>query len=230
MKGTILLVEDDPALQASLALRLRNHGYVVEAASDGTEGIDKATGFPVDLIILDAVLPDRDGFDVCRDLRQVGLATPIMFLTARKRTIDKVVGLKMGADDYLTKPFSAEELLARVEVLLRRVPVGSGFGVHQFGSIRVDLRRAQVTRDNAAVHLSAREYQLLRHFIEYAGVTIPRGELLQSIWGYSEQSLTRTVDMHVSSLREKLEQNPRSPELIVTVSGVGYKFVGSKNM
>lgn len=230
MKGTILLIEDDPSLQASLSLRLRSIGYAVEAASDGTEGLEKATGCPVDLIILDAVLPDRDGFDVCRDMRQMGLATPIMLLTARKRTIDKVVGLKMGADDYVTKPFKTEELLARVEVLLRRVPAVYGFGVHQFGPIRVDLRRAQVTRDNASVHLSAREYQLLRHFIEHPGVTIPRGDLLQSIWGYSEQSLTRTVDMHVSSLREKLEQNPRSPELIVTVSGVGYKFVGSKTM
>jgi two-component system alkaline phosphatase synthesis response regulator PhoP len=229
MKGTILLIEDDPSLQASLALRLRSNGYAVEAASDGTEGLEKATGSPVDLIMLDAVLPDRDGFDVCRDMRQAGLATPIMLLTARKRTIDKVVGLKMGADDYVTKPFKAEELLARIEVLLRRVPAGYGFGVHQFGPIRVDLRRAQVTRDNTSVHLSAREFQLLRHFIESAGVTIPRGDLLQSIWGYSEQSLTRTVDMHVSSLRDKLEQNPRSPELIVTVSGVGYKFVGSKN-
>lgn len=229
MKASILLIDDEQSVQSTLGLRLRTEGYVVEAANDGAEGFEKATTSPFDLIILDVMLPDRDGFDICRDIRQAGLATPILFLTARHQTIDKVLGLKLGADDYVTKPFKSEELMARIEALLRRVPVRSGYGVHQFGPIRVDLRRAEVTRGGTPVYLSAREFQLLRYFIERAEATIPRSELLQSIWGYNEKTLTRTVDMHVCSLREKLEQNPKSPELIVTISGVGYKFMGSRN-
>ena len=229
MKANILLIEDEQSIRSTLALRLRSEGYVVDTANDGTDGFEKATTSPFDLIILDVNLPDRSGFDICRDVRQAGLATPILFLTARKQTTDKVLGLKLGADDYVTKPFKSAELMARIEVLLRRVPVRSGYGVHQFGPIRVDLRRAEVTRDGSLLYLSAREFQLLRYFIERAEATIPRSELLQSIWGYSEKTLTRTVDMHVSSLREKVEQNPKCPELIVTVQGVGYKFMGSKS-
>ena len=229
MKENILLVEDERSVQSTLALRLRSEGYVVDTANDGTEGLEKATTSPFDLIILDVNLPDRSGFDICRDIRLAGLATPILFLTARSLTVDKVIGLKLGADDYVTKPFKSAELVARIEVLLRRVPIRSGHGVHQFGAIRVDIRRAEVTRDSKPVYLSAREFQLLRYLVEHAELTIPRSELLQSIWGYSEKTLTRTVDMHISSLREKLEQNPKCPELIVTVSGVGYKFMGSKS-
>jgi len=229
MKESILLIEDERSVQSTLALRLLSAGYVVDTADDGREGLDKATTSPFDLIILDVMLPDRNGFDICREIRQAGQATPILFLTARKETIDKVIGLKLGADDYVTKPFKSAELMARIEVLLRRVPVRSGHGVYQFGPIRVDLSRAEVMRDGAQVHLSAREFQLLRYFIEHAGTTISRSELLQFIWGYSERTLTRTVDMHVSSLREKLEQNSKCPELIITVSGIGYKFMGSKN-
>jgi two-component system, OmpR family, alkaline phosphatase synthesis response regulator PhoP len=228
MNEKILLVEDEQALRSTLSVRLRGEGYVVDTAEDGLDGFEKATTEPFDLIILDVMLPVRSGLDVCRDIRQAGLATPIMFLSARHQTYDKVVGLKLGADDYVTKPFKAIELIARIEALLRRVPVRSGRGVHQFGSIRVDLRRAEVTRDNKPLYLSAREFQLLRYFIERAGSTIPRVELLRSVWGYESGTLTRTVDMHVASLREKLEENPRHPVLMVTVPGVGYKFMGSR--
>jgi two-component system alkaline phosphatase synthesis response regulator PhoP len=224
---SILLIEDEQALRSTLSVRLRGEGYVVDTASDGVEGFEKATNLPFDLIILDIMLPYRSGLDLCRDIRQAGLATPILFLTARHQTTDKVIGLKLGGDDYVTKPFKAAELIARIEVLLRRVPVRSGQGVHQFGPICIDLRRAQVTRDNKPVYLSAREFQLLRYFIERAGTTIPRTELLRSVWGYETGTLTRTVDMHVASLREKLEANPKHPELIITIAGVGYKFVGS---
>jgi len=230
MKESILLIEDEPALQSTLGLRLRGEGYIVETAKDGTEGFEKATTSPFDLIILDVMLPDRNGFDVCRDIRQAGLATPILFLTARNQTTDKVIGLKLGADDYVTKPFKSAELIARIEVLLRRVPVRSGYGVHQFGSIRIDVRRAEITRDGKPVYLSAREFQLLRYLIERSGSTVPRAELLRSIWGYSEDTLTRTVDMHIASLRDKLEEHPKRPELIITVAGVGYKFVGSREL
>ena len=227
MRENILLVEDEQALRSTLSVRLQGEGYVVDTAADGVEGFEKATTKPFDLIILDIMLPYRSGLDVCRDIRQAGLATPILFLSARHQTTDKVLGLKLGADDYVTKPFKAAELIARVEALLRRVPIRSGHGVHQFGSIRVDIRRAEVTKDEKPVYLSAREFQLLRYFIERAGSTIPRVELLRSVWGYDTNTMTRTVDMHVASLREKLEENPRHPELIVTVAGVGYKFVGS---
>jgi len=228
MKESILLIEDEQALQSALSVRLRGEGYLVDTAGDGVEGLEKAMTLPFDLIILDVMLPYRSGLDVCRDIRQAGLATPILMLSARHQTTDKVVGLKLGADDYVSKPFKAAELIARIEALLRRVPVRSGQGVFQFGSIRVDVRRAEVTRDDKPVYLSAREFQLLRYFIERTGITIPRVELLRVVWGYEANTLTRTVDMHVASLREKLETNPRHPELIVTVAGVGYKFLGSR--
>jgi len=225
MNESILIVEDEAALRATLSDRLRGEGYVVETAADGHEAVEKASNLPFDLIILDLMLPSRSGLDVCRDIRQAGMATPILMLTARHETTDKVVGLKLGADDYVTKPFESAELLARIEVLLRRVPIQIGQGIHEFGSIRVDVKRAKVTREGKPVYLTGREFQLLRYFIERPGTTIPRRELLQSVWGYVADALTRTVDTHVASLRQKLEANPKRPELIVTVSGTGYKFV-----
>jgi two-component system alkaline phosphatase synthesis response regulator PhoP len=226
MNENILLVEDEAALRATLSDRLRGEGYVVDTAVDGHEASEKAANLPFDLVILDLMLPGRSGLDVCRDIRQAGMATPIIILTARNQTIDKVVGLKLGADDYVTKPFESAELIARIEVLLRRMPIQTGQGVHEFGSIHVDVKRSEVTREGKPVYLTSREFQLLRYFIERRGTTIPRKELLQSVWGYEADTLTRTVDTHVGSLRQKLEENPKRPELIVTVSGVGYKFMG----
>jgi len=227
MNQSILLVEDEQSLRAALGVRLRSEGYSVDTAEDGEEGFEKATSLPFDLIILDVMLPHRNGLDLCRDLRQLGLATPILMLTVRDRTIDKVVGLKLGADDYVTKPYEADELLVRVEALLRRVPIRAGHGIHVFGSIRVDLRHSEVTRDGKTVSLTARAFQLLRYLVERPGTTVPRVELLRFVWGYDTTAFTRTVDIHIGSLRHKLESNPKRPELIVTVSGVGYKFMGS---
>ncbi|PYT77370.1 MAG: DNA-binding response regulator [Acidobacteria bacterium] len=226
MFESILLVEDEAALRATLGDRLRGEGYVVDTAVDGIEAVEKAANQPFDLIILDLMLPARNGFDVCRDIRQAGMATPILILTARDETTDKVVGLKLGADDYVTKPFEAAELMARIDALLRRVPIRTGQGTHEFGSIFVDVKRSKVTRAGKPVYITAREFQLLCYFLERPGITIPRKELLQAVWGYVVDSLTRTVDAHVASLRQKLEENPKRPELIVTVSGTGYKFVG----
>ena len=226
MNESILLVEDEQALRTTLSDRLRGEGYTVDTAVDGQEGFDKASNLPYDLIILDLMLPRRSGLDVCRDIRQAGMATPILILTVRNETVDKVVGLRLGADDYVTKPFEAAELMARIEVLLRRVPIHAGQGLYEFGSIRVDVRRAEVTRNGKPVYLTAREFQLLRYFMERVGSTVPRDELLRSVWGYDTDTFTRTVDTHVGSLRQKLEENPKRPELILTVSGVGYKFVG----
>ena len=228
MNENILVVEDDQALRDALNFRLRAEGFVIDMAKDGVEGLQKATNLPFDLIILDIRLPHINGFDVCRGLRQQGLATPILMLTVRDQLIDKVVGLNLGADDYMTKPFEVPELIARVQTLLRRMPIRTGQGVHDFGSLRVDTRRGEVTREGKHIDLTGREFQLLCYLIERAGTTVPRTEILQSLWGYGTNSFTRTVDEHVAGLRRKLEANPERPELIVTISGVGYKFRGSK--
>jgi two-component system, OmpR family, alkaline phosphatase synthesis response regulator PhoP len=225
MNENILLVEDEEALRMTLSDRLRSEGYVVDFAVDGDEGLDKATGLPFDLIILDIMLPHRSGLDVCRDIRSAGLATPILLLTARDQTIDKVLGLKLGADDYVTKPFDTLELMARVEALLRRcVPARTNPTIYQRGPIRMDVRKTEVMCDSKPVFLSAREFQLLRHFMEHPGATLSRSELLREVWGYEDGTFTRTVDVHIAGLRQKLEKDPKRPEMIVTVPGMGYKL------
>lgn len=224
MNENILLIEDEEALRTTLGDRLRREGFRVDESVDGEEGFDKATRLPFDLIILDLMLPFRNGLDVCRDIRHTGVATPILVLSARSETVDKVIGLKLGADDYVTKPFEAAELLARIEALLRRVPTRTGKGIYQFGSLRVDLRRGHVTREGSPIYLSVRELQLLRYLIERAGEVVPRTDILRTVWGYDSGTFTRTVDVHVSSLRQKLEQDSKRPDLILTVPGVGYQF------
>jgi DNA-binding response OmpR family regulator len=225
MNEKILAVEDEQLLRESLEVRLRAEGYAVDTAADGNEALQKATELPFDLIILDVMLPYRTGLDVCRSLRQYGLATPILMLTVRDQVVDKVVGLNVGADDYVTKPFEAPELIARIQALLRRTPGRTGQGVHRFGSIQVDVPRGKVTRDEKAIHLTGSEFRVLCYLVERAGSAIPRSEILRSLWGYEEGAYTRTVDMHVATLRQKLELNPKRPEMILTVSGTGYKFV-----
>lgn len=228
MRENILIIEDEEALRATLSVRLRGEGYTVDTASTGIEGIEKVTSQPFDLIILDVLLPDLIGWDVCREIRQSGMATPILFLTAKTQTVDKVAGLRLGADEYVTKPFKAAELVARIEALLRRMPTRSSRGVYRFGSLLVDLHRGEVTKDDCPVYLSGREFQLLRYLVHRAGISVSREELLREIWGYSASTYTRTIDVHISSLRDKLEEHPKQPELIITVAGVGYKFMGSK--
>ena len=226
MNENILLVEDEQALRMTLSDRLQSEGYVVDFSPDGEQGFENATSLPFDLIILDIMLPRRSGLDVCRDIRLAGLATPILLLTARGQIVDKVAGLKLGADDYVTKPFDTLELIARIEALLRRAPTRTGQGILQFGSIRVDIRGTQVTREGRPVYLSAREFQLLRYFTEHNGITLSRDEILREVWGYEVGTFTRTVDVHVAGLRQKLEKAPKKPELILTVPGIGYKFQG----
>ena len=223
---SILLVEDEYALRMTLGDRLRKEGYVVDCAADGEDGFAKATQLPFDLIILDVMLPRRDGLDVCRDIRGSGLITPVLMLTARGRTSEKVNGLKIGADDYVTKPFKMPELLARIEALLRRAPARPAAhpAEYEFGRIRVDVRGTEVVRDEAIVNLSAREFQLLRFFLENEGTTLSREDLLTRVWGYSASTFTRTVDVHVASLRQKLEDDPSQPRFFLTVQGLGYKF------
>lgn len=224
MNESILLIEDEEALRTTLGDRLRREGFHVQEAKDGNEGLEMGRSLPFDLILLDLMLPLRSGFDICRDIRQTGVATPILMLTARGDTVDKVIGLKLGADDYVTKPFEAVELLARIEALLRRAPARSRQGVYQFGTLRVDLRRAQVTREDQPIYLTSREFQLLGYLAEHAGETVPRADLLGTVWGYDARTFTRTVDVHIASLRQKLETDPRHPELIQTITGIGYRL------
>lgn len=228
MNETILVVEDEQALRQALGVRLRSEGYIVDMAEDGQVGLEKATNLPFDLIILDVMLPYQNGLDVCRSIRQMGLATPILMLTVKDQIVDKVVGLKLGADDYMTKPFDAAELGARIEALLRRAPSHTGQGVHEFGPIVVDVSRREVARDGKPVVLTSREFQLLCYLMERAGRAVPRRELLQSVWGYDSDAFTRTVDSHVASLRRKLGDDPKRPELILTAFGIGYKFAGER--
>jgi two-component system alkaline phosphatase synthesis response regulator PhoP len=231
MNKRILFVEDEPGLVMTLTDRLRNEGYTVETSVDGESGLARATNERFDAIILDVMLPRKSGLDVCRDLRQRGITTPLIMLTARGQIVDKVVGLKLGADDYITKPFEMSELLARLEALLRRAPSATDpptvpSDVYQFGPVRVNFRRAEVESNSEPIELSALEFRLLRYFIEHRGATISRDELLNEVWGYHALVSTRTVDVHVAWLRQKIEQNPRHPQFILTVHGMGYKFVG----
>jgi two-component system alkaline phosphatase synthesis response regulator PhoP len=230
MNESILIVEDEQELCLTLGDRLRSEGYVVDFAADGKAGLDKATRLSFDLIILDIMLPFRSGLDLCMDIRRAGLSTPVLLLTARSQTAEKVIGLKLGADDYVTKPFDTLELMARIEALLRRTPIKtetvrfSGQDPYQFGSIVLDIRRTKVTQDGKPVNLTAREFHLFCYFAEHPGITLSREELLREVWGHKVGTFTRTVDMHVASLRQKLEPSPKKPKMIVTIPGIGYQF------
>jgi two-component system alkaline phosphatase synthesis response regulator PhoP len=228
MAAKILIIEDEPGLVTTLRDRLRKHGYLVSAARDGETGLEMALRKPVDLILLDLMLPGQNGLTVCEKLRKTGSTAPILMLTARRQTKDKVAGLKAGGDDYLTKPFQMSELLARVKALLRRAATAPDMAParHQFGSIAIDMRNTEVTRDGHVVPMSAKEFQLLRYFVEHPNITLSREELLREVWGYGEFPSTRTVDVHVAWLRQKLESSPKNPRFILTVVGFGYKFAG----
>lgn len=225
----ILLVEDEPSLVLTLSDRLLSEGYEVETAGDGDTAVRLAAQGSFDMILLDVMLPGRDGFEVCRELRQLGVQIPIVMLTARGQVIDRVVGLKLGADDYVTKPFEMIELLARMEALFRRAraPLASSpAGTYAFGNVRVDFRRGEVFRDGEPVAFSALEFKLLTFFIQNRGALLSRDALLDKVWGYDATPNTRTVDVHVAALRQRLERNPSRPEFILTVHGRGYRFAG----
>ena len=219
----ILLVEDEESLILTLQDRLESERYEVTVARDGDAALETGSRNPFDCIVLDVALPRKNGFDVCRDLRNRGVQTPILMLTARGQLIDRVLGLKLGADDYLTKPFEMIELLARIEALLRRARTltASSADAYSFGAVQVDFRRAEVKRDNTPIDLSALELKLLRYLVEHRGTVLTRDELLEKVWGYDATPVTRTVDVHIGSLRQKL-----GGEFILTVHGIGYKFVG----
>lgn len=228
MNEKILIVEDEQELCMTLGDRLRSEGYAVDFAFDGKTGFEKISNAGFDLLILDIMLPMGSGLDLCAHARQSGLTTPVLFLTALGQTIEKVAGFKVGADDYVTKPFDTLELMARVEALLRRSPARdnnqrSGDSI-RFGSLVLDARRNRVTYNDQTVALTSREFQLLRYLAERSGITVSREELLEQVWGHISGTMTRTVDMHVASLRQKLERHPKKPELILTDPGMGYRF------
>jgi two-component system, OmpR family, alkaline phosphatase synthesis response regulator PhoP len=223
----LLLVEDEPGLVMTLTDRLAAEGYEVETASEAQTGLEASLNGRFDAILLDVMLPGGSGLDICKAIRQRGIQTPILMLTARGQVVDRVVGLKLGADDYLVKPFEMAELLARIEALLRRSATPPQQPeAYRFGDVAVDFRRAEVTKGDTALALSAREFKLLKYFIEHRGAALSRDELLNEVWGYTAMPSTRTVDVHVAWLRQKLEDNPRHPQFILTVHGLGYKFAG----
>jgi two-component system alkaline phosphatase synthesis response regulator PhoP len=226
MSSRILLIEDEPGLVLTLTDLLEEEGYAVERAVDGPSGLAKAADGVFDLVILDVMLPGKSGLEVCRELRQRGKDVAVLMLTAKSQLIDRVIGLKLGADDYLTKPFEPPELLARVEALLRRVkrdkltPV-----VHfAFGDVEIDFDKADVRKGGEQVGLAGRELELLRYLIDRRGKVVSRDELLEKVWEYQPGVSSRTIDVHVALLRQKLEENPQFPKHIHTVRGVGYRF------
>ena len=223
----ILIIEDDADMAMGLRDNLSFEGYEPAIASDGEEGLKRALREHLDLILLDIMLPRMDGFRVCEELRSHGIDIPIIILTVKGQESDKVQGLELGADDYITKPFSLKELLARVRAVLRRSSVGTEeVPFYQFGDVVIDFRKRVTTKRGGTVELSAREVDMMALFIRNEGQVISREQFLEEIWGYEVLPTTRTVDAHVASLRRKLEDRPEEPRHILTVHGAGYKFVG----
>ncbi len=223
----VLIVEDDQAMAVALRDGFTYEGYNVQVARDGLAGLRLAAEKGLDLVILDVMLPRMSGLDVCRQLRSTGHDTPIIMLTARGQEIDKVLGLKTGADDYVTKPFSFLELMARVEAVLRRTTkAGEQLESVQFGDVEVNFKNFEATKAGRPIELSPREFKLIRYFVEHRGEVVTRDQLLDSVWGYDGLPLTRTVDMHIAKLRQKIEDTPGDPRHIITVHRVGYKFTG----
>jgi len=226
-KTRILIVEDEPSMVAGLRDNFEFEGYEVVTAGDGEAGLERALADSPDLVILDVMMPKLSGLDVCKQLKGKRPSLPIILLTARGQEVDKVVGLELGADDYVTKPFSIRELLARVKAVLRRAKV---LPVDQerfaFENIEVNLRRHEVRRGGEAIPFSTKEFELLKCFLSHPGEALSRDRLLDEVWGYNNYPTTRTVDAHMLRLRQKLEPNPEEPRFFLTVHGVGYKFVG----
>jgi DNA-binding response OmpR family regulator len=223
----ILIVEDEPNMVAGLRDNFEFEGYQVLTAPDGVAGLERALSESPDLVILDVMMPRMSGLDVCKQLKARKPSMPIIMLTARGQEVDKVVGLELGADDYVTKPFSIRELLARVKAVLRRAGTIPKQGEkYAFGEVEVNLRNCQVSRKGKSLEFSSKEFELLKYFLNHPGETLSRDRLLEDVWGYDRFPTTRTVDAHIVRLRQKLEPKPDDPRFILTVHGTGYKFVG----
>ena len=222
----ILIVEDEPHMVSGLRDNFEYEGYDVITAGDGLEGLQRALNDSPDLVVLDVMMPKMSGLDVCKQLKAKRPSLPIIMLTARGQEVDKVVGLELGADDYVTKPFSIRELLARIKAVLRRAQVvPKDQERYSFGDIEVNMRTCQVLRGSKPLEFSAKEFELLKYFLCHPGETLSRDRLLEEVWGYDHFPTTRTVDAHIVRLRQKLEPRPDDPRFILTVHGLGYKFV-----
>jgi len=226
-KTRILIVEDEPAMVAGLRDNFEYENYEVISAGDGAAGLERAITDNPDLVVLDVMMPRMSGLDVCKQLKAKRPSLPIIMLTARGQEIDKVVGLELGADDYVTKPFSIRELMARVKAVLRRAsPQAPAQEIYRFSDVEVNIRSNEVRRGGTPVELSAKEFALLAYFVAHPAETLSRDRLLDAVWGYDNYPNTRTVDTHIVHLRQKLEPNPEEPHFILTIHGSGYKFVG----
>lgn len=226
--ASILIVEDEPAMQLGLKDNLEMESYQVDVASDGETGLNKIKTQQYDLILLDVMLPKISGFDICKRTREGGIKTPIILLTARGEEIDKVLGLELGADDYITKPFSVRELLARVKAILRRnapsvSTIESAFV--SIGRLKIDFTAFTAKNDDEEIKLSHKEFEILQYLFKNKNKVISRYDLLENVWGYEEQITTRTVDNFIARLRQKIEVNHNQPKIILTVHGSGYKMV-----
>ena len=223
----ILIVEDEPNMVAGLRDNFEFEGYSVITAPDGVAGLERALSESPDLVVLDVMMPRMSGLDVCRQLKAKRPSVPVIMLTARGQEVDKVVGLELGADDYVTNPFSIRELLARVKAVLRRAhTVPKDQDRYAFGEVEVNLRSCQVSRRGKSLDFSSKEFDLLKYFLCHPGETLSRDRLLEEVWGYDKFPTTRTVDAYIVRLRQKLEPKPEEPRFILTVHGTGYKFVG----
>ena len=221
----ILIIEDEESIRMALEDDLKLEGYAVSSAEDGLQGLSLAKQRGHDLIILDIMLPKMDGFEVCRELRQSGVNVPILMLTAKSQEIDKVLGLELGADDYVTKPFSPRELLARVKALLRRVrQTQQGIERYRFGNVEIDFKRYEAKKGNRPIYLTALEFALLHFLIEHKDQVASRNLILDQVWGQDTQVYPRTVDLHIAHLRKKIEDDPANPQCIISVRGAGYRF------
>lgn len=222
----ILFVEDEPAFAVGVIDRVRAEGYDIDWAKNGKAGYDMALAKPFDLVILDVMLPGKNGFDVCRDLRREGIRAPILMLTARGEVVDRVLGLKLGADDYVQKNCEPMELMARIEALLRRSGASANVGMAraEFGKVKVDFHRHEVMRGGKRIALSPAEFRLLEYMVERRGAVVTREELLENVWSLSAETMSRTVDVHVAGLRKKIEDDSRYPRFLLTIKGAGYKL------
>jgi len=226
VKTKILIIEDDPAISKGLEESLKDQKYQVICEGTGESGYRRAKSERLDLIILDLILPDKDGMDICRNLRKEGYDVPILMLTNRRDEMDKVLGFELGADDYVTKPFSLRELSARIKAILRRKSdIGKEIETFSFGDITLDFRKLEASKSGEQIKLSLREFEVLKYFIRHEGEVITRDMLLDEVWGYETFPTTRTVDNYILMIRKKIEDNPSDPKHILTFHSAGYKFV-----
>lgn len=222
----ILIIEDDPAILLGLKDTLSSENYDVTSEEDGEQGFKNALNGNYDIILLDIMLPSKNGMDICRDLRTGGISTPIVMLTSKKDEIDKVLGLEIGADDYVTKPFSIRELLARIKALLRRnFEMKSDLEEYSFGDVYIDFTKQEAKKNNHSLQLSSTEFKIIKYLVQHEGEVITRDKFLDDVWGYDAFPTTRTVDNYILSIRKQIEDDPSNPKHLITIHKAGYKFL-----